>query len=72
MIDKHHSFSSILKETINELIVIKSICHSLYLAAEYAYKHTKKFRFYLEFIKKTIGFLIALSVKSNIQNYMKS
>ncbi|KYN04692.1 hypothetical protein ALC62_04434 [Cyphomyrmex costatus] len=38
MTGKHHSFSSILKETINELVIVKCICHSLHLAAEYACK----------------------------------
>jgi len=37
MVGVHNSFSSILKETVNELVV-KCVCHSLYLAAEYSYK----------------------------------
>lgn len=38
MIGIHNSFSFILKETINELIVVKCVCHSLHLAAEYSCK----------------------------------
>ncbi|KAL1448682.1 hypothetical protein WDU94_000558 [Cyamophila willieti] len=38
MVGKHHSFSSILKETVPHLIVVKCVAHSLHLAAEYACK----------------------------------
>lgn len=49
MVGEHHSFSSILKEQNPELVTIKCICHSLHLAAEYAFKTLPRF---LDFLIK--------------------
>lgn len=51
MIGRHNSLTSILKEDLNDLIVIKCICHSLHLCAENA---TKSFPSELEFLTREI------------------
>lgn len=38
MIGEHHSLATILKTSVKELVIVKCICHSLHLAAEYACK----------------------------------
>ncbi|XP_063895636.1 LOW QUALITY PROTEIN: zinc finger protein 862-like [Helicoverpa armigera] len=48
MVGEHHSFSSILKESIPELITIKCVCHSLHLAAENAFKTLPRFLDFLQ------------------------
>lgn len=42
MVGPHHSLATILKTSVNDLVVVKCVCHSLHLAAEYACKTLPK------------------------------
>ncbi|XP_077279781.1 uncharacterized protein LOC143907119, partial [Temnothorax americanus] len=64
MIGKHHSFSSILKETNSELVVVKCVCHSLHLAAEYSCKCLPR---NLDFIVKECHNWFSCSSKRQIE-----
>lgn len=64
MIGKHHSFSSILKETNKELVVLKCVCHSLHLAAEYSCKCLPR---NLDFIVKECHNWFSCSSKRQIE-----
>ncbi|XP_022119940.2 uncharacterized protein LOC110996526 [Pieris rapae] len=70
MVGEHHSFSSILKEGNPELVTIKCVCHSLHLAAEYAFKTLPRF---LDFLIKECHNWFSNSTKRQIdykQTYM--
>lgn len=64
MVDKHNFFFSILKETINELVVVKCICHSLHLAAEHSCKCLPR---NLDFIVKECHNWFSYSSKRQIE-----
>lgn len=63
MVGIHNSFSSILKKTINELVV-KCVCHSLHLAAEYSCKCLPR---NLDFIVKECHNWFSCSSKRQIE-----
>lgn len=70
MIGEHHSFSSMLKEENPEMIIIKCVCHSLHLAAEYAFKTLPRF---LDFLIKECHNWFTNSTKRQLeykQTYM--
>ncbi|KAL0859016.1 hypothetical protein ABMA27_010870 [Loxostege sticticalis] len=64
MVGEHHSFSSILKEGNPELVTIKCVCHSLHLAAEYAFKTLPRF---LDFLIKECHNWFSNSTKRQIE-----
>jgi hypothetical protein len=51
MVGKHHSFFTLLQQVIPDLIVVKCVCHSLHLCAEYACKQLPK---QLEFLVREV------------------
>lgn len=63
MVGEHHSFSSILKEGNPDLVTIKCVCHSLHLAAEYAFKTLPRF---LDFLIKECHNWFSNSTKRQI------
>ncbi|CAH2004177.1 unnamed protein product [Acanthoscelides obtectus] len=63
MVGAHNSVASFLKAKNNELVIIKCVCHSLHLAAEYAFKLLPR---HLDFIIKECHNWFSCSTKRQI------
>lgn len=64
MVGAHHSFATLLKAVVPDIIIVKCVCHSLHLCAEYACRELPKC---LEFLVREIHSYFSHSLKRIVE-----
>lgn len=64
MVGAHHSFATLLKAVVPDIIIVKCVCHSLHLCAEYACRELPKC---LEFLVREIHSYFSHSPKRIVE-----